>query len=228
VAGRRNYNQDCPIANGLDVLGERWTLLIVRELVGGPRRYSDLRAQMPGIATNLLAQRLDELEQAGVVERTELPAPIARTVYTLSDDGWRLVPPILGAVARFGSAAETSWRSFGTVADKSTRKAFLASARAVVGPRGQMVSAKQHFPKFDTTASLLIWGGRDMMIPASHTDNVRREVPNIRVEIFPSAGHFPQLDEPELFFRVLDEFLRSEPPAPENCASVGRRNGPWV
>jgi HxlR-like helix-turn-helix len=47
VAGRRNYNQDCPIANGLDVLGERWTLLIVRELVGGPRRYSDLRAQLP-------------------------------------------------------------------------------------------------------------------------------------------------------------------------------------
>ena len=73
MARRRNYNQDCPIANGLDVLGERWTLLIVREPVGGPRRYSDLRAQLPGIATNLLAQRLDELEQAGVVERTELP-----------------------------------------------------------------------------------------------------------------------------------------------------------
>jgi DNA-binding HxlR family transcriptional regulator len=102
VTGRRTYNQDCPIANGLDVLGERWTLLILRELAGGPRRYSDLRAQLPGIATNLLAQRLDELQQAGVAERTELPPPIARTVYTLSDDGWRLVLPILGAVARFG------------------------------------------------------------------------------------------------------------------------------
>lgn len=102
MTGRRNYGQDCPIAKGLDVLGERWTLLIVRELVGGPRRYSDLRAQLPGIATNLLAQRLDELEEAGVVERNELPPPIARTVYILSDDGWRLVLPILGAVARFG------------------------------------------------------------------------------------------------------------------------------
>ena len=67
------------------------------------------------------------------------------------------------------------------------------------------------FPKFDTIASLLIWGGKDTMIPAFHTDNVRREVPNSHVEIFPNAGHFPQLDEPELFFRVLDEFLRSEP-----------------
>ena len=102
MTGRRSYGQDCPIANGLDVLGERWTLLILRELVGGPRRYSDLRAQLPGIATNLLAQRLDELQQSGVVERTDLPPPIARTVYTLSDDGWRLVLPILGAVARFG------------------------------------------------------------------------------------------------------------------------------
>jgi DNA-binding HxlR family transcriptional regulator len=103
VTGRRSYGQDyCPIANGLDVLGERWTLLILRELVGGPRRYSDLRAQLPGIATNLLAQRLDELQRAGVVERAELPPPIARTVYSLSDDGWRLVLPILGSVARFG------------------------------------------------------------------------------------------------------------------------------
>ena len=102
MTGRRSYNQPCPIANGLDVLGERWTLLILRELVGGPCRYSDLRARLPGIATNLLAQRLGELERAGVVERTELPPPIARTVYTLSDDGWHLVLPILGAVARFG------------------------------------------------------------------------------------------------------------------------------
>jgi DNA-binding HxlR family transcriptional regulator len=102
VTGRRSYSQDCPIANGLDVLGERWTLLILRELVGGPRRYSDLRAQLPGIATNLLAQRLEELQQAGVIERTDLPPPVARTVYTLSDDGWRLVLPILGAVAQFG------------------------------------------------------------------------------------------------------------------------------
>jgi DNA-binding HxlR family transcriptional regulator len=102
MGGRRHYGQHCPIANGLDVLGERWTLLILRELVGGPRRYSDLRVQLPGIATNLLAQRLNELEQAGVVERNVLPPPIARTLYTLSDDGWRLVLPVLGAVARFG------------------------------------------------------------------------------------------------------------------------------
>lgn len=102
MASRRNYNQNCPIARGLDVLGERWTLLILRELVGGPRRYGDLRDELPGIATNLLAERLKELQEAGLVDRTDLPAPIGRTVYTLSDMGWQRVLPILRSIAWFG------------------------------------------------------------------------------------------------------------------------------
>jgi DNA-binding HxlR family transcriptional regulator len=98
----RNYQQNCPIAKGLDVLGERWTLLILRELIGGPRRYGDLRVQLPGIATNLLADRLRELEEAGLVDREELPPPVARTVYTLSETGWRKVLPVVKAIATFG------------------------------------------------------------------------------------------------------------------------------
>ena len=102
MSTRRNYNQNCPIARGLDILGERWTLLILRELAGGARRYSDLRAELPGIATNLLAVRLKELQDDGIVERTDLPAPIGRTVYTLSDAGWQRVLPVLQSVAWFG------------------------------------------------------------------------------------------------------------------------------
>ena len=102
VAGRKSYNQNCPIARGLDVLGERWTLLILRELIGGARRYGDVRAALPGIATNLLADRLRELEESGLVVRSELPPPVARTVYTLSDEGWQKVPPVIKAVATFG------------------------------------------------------------------------------------------------------------------------------
>ena len=60
AAAVRSYNQNCPIALGMDVLGDRWTLLILREMVGGPRRYVDIRAELPGIATNLLAERLRE------------------------------------------------------------------------------------------------------------------------------------------------------------------------
>jgi DNA-binding HxlR family transcriptional regulator len=102
MATRRHYNQNCPIALGLDVLGERWTLLILRELLGGPRRYGDLRAYLPGIATNLLADRLRELERTGLIERTELPPPVARTVYSLSEAGWHQVPPVIQAIATFG------------------------------------------------------------------------------------------------------------------------------
>jgi DNA-binding HxlR family transcriptional regulator len=102
VPTRRNYNQNCPIARGLDVLGERWTLLILRELVGGPRRYGDLRDELPGIATNLLAERLKELQGVGLVDRADLPAPIGRTVYTLSDIGWQRVLPVLQTIAWFG------------------------------------------------------------------------------------------------------------------------------
>ena len=102
MSSRRNYNQNCPIARGLDILGERWTLLILRELVGGARRYGDLRDELPGIATNLLAERLKELQDAGLVDRADLPAPIGRTVYTLSDMGWQRVLPILRSIAWFG------------------------------------------------------------------------------------------------------------------------------
>jgi len=98
----RSYQQNCPIALGLDVLGERWTLLILRELIGGARRYGDLRGQLPGIATNLLADRLRELEEGGLVDREELPPPVARTVYTLSETGWRKVLPVVKAMATFG------------------------------------------------------------------------------------------------------------------------------
>src|SRR3984957_4477823 len=101
MATRRHYNQNCPIALGLDVLGERWTLLILRELLGGARRYSDLRAELPGIATNLLAQRLRELEDAGVVQRVELPPPASRTVYQLTERAWQQIPPIIQSLAAF-------------------------------------------------------------------------------------------------------------------------------
>jgi DNA-binding HxlR family transcriptional regulator len=99
---RKSYNQNCPIAKSLDIVGERWTLLILRELLGGPRRYSDLRTELPGIATNLLAERLKELQDAGLVDRAELPPPVARTLYSLSDVGWQRVPSVLQSIAWLG------------------------------------------------------------------------------------------------------------------------------
>jgi DNA-binding HxlR family transcriptional regulator len=84
----RTYGQYCALARGLDVVGDRWTLLIVRELLSlGPTRYADLLRGLPGIATNLLATRLREMESAGLLSRTELPRPANATVFELTPRG---------------------------------------------------------------------------------------------------------------------------------------------
>ncbi len=97
----RSYNQYCGLARALDLVGERWALLVVRELLFGPKRYSDLLAGLPAISTNVLAARLDELEAAGVVSRRVLPPPAASAVYELTPYGRELEEPIL-ALGRWG------------------------------------------------------------------------------------------------------------------------------
>lgn len=98
----KRYDQYCPIACSLSVLGERWTLLVVRELLHGPKRYTDLVDHLPGIGTNILAARLKELEAGGIVEKRKLPPPAASTVYELSELGQAL-RPVLHEFARFGA-----------------------------------------------------------------------------------------------------------------------------
>jgi DNA-binding HxlR family transcriptional regulator len=102
VVSNKSYQQYCGIAAALDLVGDRWTLLILRELSFGEQRFTDLRAGLPGIATNLLAERLRHLEDAGLVEQRELPAPAARTVYALTRDQGRRIVPVLRALAQFG------------------------------------------------------------------------------------------------------------------------------
>jgi DNA-binding HxlR family transcriptional regulator len=97
----KRYDQYCPIACSLGLVGERWTLLVVRELFYGPKRYTDLAARLPGIGTNVLADRLKELESAGLVEKRRLPPPAASTVYELTPMG-RELRPVLHELARFG------------------------------------------------------------------------------------------------------------------------------
>ena len=102
TASPRSYNQLCGIAAALDVIGDRWTTLILRDLLLGPLRFGDLAEGMPGIGTNTLAARLKHLESAGVVQRTLLPLPERGTVYELTDYG-RELEPILMALGRWGT-----------------------------------------------------------------------------------------------------------------------------
>src|SRR6187549_2526493 len=91
----RSYHQFCGLARALDVVGERWTLLLVRNLLLGPRRYGDLLEELPGITTNLLAKRLRALCEHGLVEKTALPPPAAIPVYALTEAGAALEPAIM-------------------------------------------------------------------------------------------------------------------------------------
>ena len=105
----RSYAQFCPVARALDVVGERWALLIVRELLIRPCRFTDLRDGLPGIASNLLADRLRHLEEAGVVERAELPPPAASTVYRVTERG-RALGPVVVELAVWGAPLLASGR----------------------------------------------------------------------------------------------------------------------
>jgi DNA-binding HxlR family transcriptional regulator len=99
---RRTYGDRCGIARALDLVGERWALLVVRELLLGPKRFTDLRAGLPNLSPNVLALRLRDLEGAGVVKRTALPPPAASQVYELTDWGRELEAPLL-ALGRWGA-----------------------------------------------------------------------------------------------------------------------------
>src|SRR5215207_10476070 len=99
---KRSYNQYCTVARALDIVGERWTLLMVRELLTGPKRLKDLLEGLPGIGTNLLANRRKTLEGEGIVRRATLPPPAGSNVYELTELGGSLEPVIM-ALSRWGA-----------------------------------------------------------------------------------------------------------------------------
>jgi DNA-binding HxlR family transcriptional regulator len=104
MANKRTYGDRCGIARALDLVGERWAILVVRELLLGPKRFTDLRAGLSHLSPDVLAQRLRELEQAGIVRRRTLPPPAGSRVYELTERGQELEPVVL-ALGRWGSVA---------------------------------------------------------------------------------------------------------------------------
>lgn len=126
----RSYDQWCGLALALDRLGDRWTLLVIRELLQGPRRYTDLRRNLPGVATNLLAERLRSLEDDGLIRRREFPPPTPVVLYELTEAGAGLEAPVL-TLTRWGT------HLMATDERPSERRAsWLALAlRAILEPR---------------------------------------------------------------------------------------------
>ena len=145
-------------------------------------------ATLPGAA-----QVLGVIASAPVLERAEA---LGRGAQRL---GWKPGADI-GAI----------WRGFTSLGDRESRRAFLATTRAVIDIGGQSISAHDHLEGALPIPTLIVWGSKDRMIPASHALNVARALPDSRVELFEGAGHFPHLDDPDRFARVLREFIAAE------------------
>src|SRR5512132_2738011 len=129
MATKRTYGDRCGIARALDVVGERWALLVVRELLLGPKRFTDLRAGLPGLSPDVLSQRLRELEQAGLVRRRKLAPPAGSRVYELTERGVALEPVVL-ALGRWGASSPFPPGDAGIGVD-----AFVIALRTLFDPR---------------------------------------------------------------------------------------------
>ena len=139
--------------------------------------------------------------------------PGAEWVLPLIASDWVLhrVEAVGGRVARLGwkpsrDVAE-AWRGFTSLADADCRRAFLATTRSVIDPGGQTVSVHDHLPLLAEIPTLVVWGTRDRMIPAEHAAAAQQAIPGSRVELFEGAGHYPHLDQPERFAKVLGDFM---------------------
>ena len=214
----RTYDDGCAAAHALDLIGERWALLIVRELLLGPKRFTDLRAGLPNASPNVLAQRLRELEAAGVVRRRKLPPPAASRVYELTDWGMELEPVIVG-LGRWGARSVSRPReaelgvdslilSFRTMFDAQAAKglraryelrfgedrfyAQVADCRFEVGRGGAQERPDAIIEADAATLAALVYGGRQLE-EALRAGDIEIEGDESAVERF--VGLFP-LPEP--------------------------------
>ncbi|MDF2469973.1 winged helix-turn-helix transcriptional regulator [Rhodococcus erythropolis] len=162
----KTYGEFCALARALDVIGDRWTMLVVRELLVGPSRYSDLNKALPGIATNLLAARLRTLEEAGVVTATDAPAPVSARVYSLTEWGQGLQRSLV-ELARWG----VPLMSTGAGEDHS-RGRWLVFAVMALYPEPDAAQQVTGFP----TVTVRIDADGDSVLLVSDTAGVRASV----------------------------------------------------
>ena len=176
-----------------------------------------------GVAMQLAYQHPERCERLVLVSSGGLGPDVAWALRLLSLPGAEYVLPAIAPgfvrdagnavgrqVRRFGirwPLVEQSWQAYASLAESENRRSFLGTLRAVVGPSGQVVSAQDRLYLARHLPTLIVWGSRDRMIPAWHALSAQRAVPDCRVELFEGAGHFPHLDDPDRFARVLREFM---------------------
>ena len=222
MASMRTYCDGCAAAHALDLVGERWALLVVRELLLGPKRFTDLRAGLPAVSPNVLAQRLRELEQAGVLRRRKLPPPAASKVYELTEWGMELEPVIV-RLGRWGARSPSKPRdgalgvdslvlSFRTMFEPRAAEGLRASYELRLGEevfvamveegRFEIARGRAHKPDATietdaATLAALVYKGRELA-EAQRAGEVKIEGDEAAVERFVSLFPLPEPAAPVL------------------------------
>jgi len=223
---RHRYQQYCALARTLDVAGDRWTLLIVRELTPGPRRFTDLLNGLPGVSRNLLTERLRTLERDGIVARQELPPPAARQVYELTDDGRDLavaMAPLIAWGARHlgdrkpGEPFRARWPAVAMagLADREAAKGVSESYQYLVG------DSAFHFTVDDGSIELHDGQAQDPAVTLTTDEETWQDIASGKVTATSAAaaGALTVAGDPEAAKRLRRIFAR-EPMLAQAQAAV--------
>lgn len=183
-----------------------------------------------GVAMQLAYQYPERCERLVLVGSGGLGREVNRLLQLLTLPGSEAVlklgcaAPIRNAVATVGGLASRVglrpapvvaelWRSYTSLADEATRRAFLRTLRAVIDPRGQAVSAENRLHLAAEMPTLIVWGDADPIIPVEHAHAAHTAIPGSQLEVFEGVGHYPHCEAPERFVAVLTEFIESTVPA---------------
>jgi pimeloyl-ACP methyl ester carboxylesterase len=158
------------------------------------------------VASGGLGRAVSPVLRAATLPGAELVIPVLASEWVRERVGG-----LGAALGRLGWQPPTdireAWRGFTSLSDADSRRAFLATTRAVIDPGGQTVTAHDHLPMKTDIRTLVVWGTRDRMIPTWHATTAHQAFPGSRVELFEGAGHFPHLEEPERFAALLSDFI---------------------
>lgn len=207
----------------LSVLGHDRVTIVGHSLGGGiamqfAYQFPERTGRLVLVSSGGLGREVNLLLRAAAIPGAELVLPFVAP---------RWLGPVLGQLDRLGDRLGPDLaemlRGYGSLTDKSTRWAFLHTLRGVIDPLGQRISGRDRLYLAANLPSLVVWGGRDPIIPVQHGRAAHEAMPGSRFECFHDAGHFPQLQDPDRFVAVLRDFLTSTRPARLDTGSLSDR-----
>lgn len=175
------------------------------------------------VSSGGLGREVSPLLRSVALPGAELVLPVIASRWVRDRVSW-LGDRLQRVGIRTGADVAESWRGFVSLGEKESRRAFLATARSVIDPGGQTVTALDHLPLSEPLPVLLVWGAKDRIIPSWHAVTGQQGFPGCRVELFAGAGHFPHLEQPERFAQLLAGFLAE----PSGVDETGRESAPRV